>query len=94
MPYFVDGQHNKDVLGGHFKVDLNSVHLVRVTTRDNKHRLWVAGTSREEAVDRVLGAVPEGWSARLLDGCLKPRQDALRGMIPGEVRELSKNDQH
>ena len=47
MPYFVDGQHNKDVLGGHFKVDLNSVHLVRVTTRDNKHRLWVAATSRE-----------------------------------------------
>ena len=51
-----------------FKVDLNSVHLVRVTTRDNEQRLWAAATSREEAVDRVLGAVPEGWNARLLDG--------------------------
>jgi hypothetical protein len=94
MPYFADGQHNQDVLGGHSKVDLNSVHLVRVTTRDNEPRLWVAATSREEAVDRVLGAVPEGWSARLLNGCLKPRRAALRGMIQGEVRELSKNDQH
>ena len=58
-------------------------------THDRKHRLWAAATSREEAVDRVLAAIPDGWSARLLDGCLKPRQDAVLTMIPGEVRELS-----
>jgi hypothetical protein len=71
-------------------VDLNSVHLVRVTTRDNEQQLWAVATSREEAVDRVLGAVPKGWNARLLDGSLKPRRDAVHDMIPGEVRELSK----
>ena len=72
--------------------DMNSdcVHLVRVTTSDGESRLWAAATSREEAVEHVLQAVPDGWSARLMDGTLKPQPDAIQTMNSGEVRELAK----
>jgi hypothetical protein len=69
-------------------VDPNLVYLVRVTTHDGKRCLWAAATSRDEAVGRVLRVFPEGCSARLLDGFLKPRRDVVLAMIPGEVREL------
>jgi hypothetical protein len=69
-------------------MNAQSIHLVRVTTDDRKRQLWAAATSREEAVDRVLDALPEGWAARLMDDALKPRGDAVRGMSAGEVREL------
>jgi len=71
-------------------LDPKLVHLVRVTTADQEPQLWAVATSREEAVDRVLNAIPIGWNARLLDGALKVRQDIIRTMTPGEVRELSK----
>ena len=69
-------------------MNTHSIHLVRVTTDDRTHQLWAAATSREEAVDRVLDAIPEGWAARLLDRSLEPRENAVRGMTAGEVREL------
>ena len=31
------------------------------------HQLWVAATPREESVAMVLDAVPEEWTATLLD---------------------------
>lgn len=43
-------------------LDAGRFHLVRVTTDDRTHQLWAAATSREEAVDRVLDAIPEGWA--------------------------------
>ena len=67
----------------------NDVHLVRVTTDDGEGRLWAAATLREEAAGRVLEVIPEGWSARLLDEHLKARQDVIRSMRPGELRDLS-----
>jgi hypothetical protein len=42
------------------------VQLVRVTTDDREHQLWVAAASREEAITLALDAVPEGWAAVLL----------------------------
>ncbi|MBV9459762.1 MAG: hypothetical protein JO141_19890 [Bradyrhizobium sp.] len=69
-------------------MNAHGIHLVRVTPDDRKHRLWAAATSREEAVDRVLEVIPEGWAARLLDHSFKPREDAVRDMTAGEVREL------
>jgi hypothetical protein len=69
-------------------MNAHSIHLVRVTTDDLTHQLWAAATSREEAVNRVLDAIPEGWTARLLDDALKPRETAVVGMSAGEVREL------
>jgi hypothetical protein len=71
-------------------VDAHPVHLVRVTTDDLEQRLWAAATSRDDAVDCVLNAVPEGWTARLMDETLAPRAAAVQGMIAGEVRELSR----
>ena len=43
------------------------VHLVRVITDDLGYQIWVAATSREGAVSRVLDGVPEGWTASLLE---------------------------
>jgi hypothetical protein len=71
-------------------VDRERVHLVRVTTNDGERRLFAAATLREEAVGRVLEAIPDGWRARLLDDFLKPRQDIVLTMVPGEVRELAR----
>jgi hypothetical protein len=66
-----------------------NIYLVRVTTDDQEHRVWAAATSREEAVDRVLDRVPEGWTARLMEDHGDAGQDGLYGMKPGELRELS-----
>ena len=67
-----------------------NIYLVRVTTDDREHRLWAAATSRKQAVDRVLDEVPEGWTARLMDDRGDAGHDALIGMKPGEIRELSR----
>jgi hypothetical protein len=42
---------------------LGDVHLVRVITDDLEYQIWVAATSRDDAVSRVLDCVPEGWTA-------------------------------
>ena len=64
------------------------IHLVRVTTDDRKHQLWAAATPRDQAVDRVLDAIPEGWTAILLDEPMRPSQETTVRMAAGEVREL------
>jgi len=43
---------------------------------------------RDEAVSRVLDALPEGWSAVLLP--LRPIDGSRLNMQPGEIRELKK----
>jgi hypothetical protein len=43
------------------------IQLVLVTPDDRDHEVWAALTSSEEAISRVLAAVPTGWSASLLD---------------------------
>jgi Trp operon repressor len=65
------------------------VHLVRVTTDDEKHQLWVAAASSETAVNLVLNAIPEGWTATLLPDLLAPEEMEQLKMRPGEVREIS-----
>jgi hypothetical protein len=70
-----------------------SLHLVRVTTDDREHQLWVAATPREEAVTQVLHAIPEGWTAALLSNRLKPAEVEALNMKAGEVRELTVNRQ-
>ena len=64
------------------------IHLVRVTTDDRVHQLWAAATLREEAAAMVLNAIPEGWTAVLLDTRLRPAEAAFLEMKPGEIREL------
>jgi hypothetical protein len=75
---------------GCLNVGSNAVHLVRVTTAGGNEQLWAAATSRDEAVGRVLKAVPTGCNARLMDDRLKPRHEVVTTMTPGEVRELAK----
>lgn len=68
-----------------------NAHFVRVTTDDREHHIWAAATSREDAIDRVLDQVPEGWSACFIEDA-EPHLRAVIDMAPGEVRELRKED--
>ena len=66
------------------------IYLVRVTTDDREHQLWVAAaTSQNEAINLVLRAVPEGWTAAPLSNKLKPAEIEALNMMPGEVPELT-----
>lgn len=65
------------------------VHLVRVITDDREHQLWAAATSRQDAVTRVLNAIPEGWTASLLDGELQPLEAKVLNLALGTVREIT-----
>jgi hypothetical protein len=69
----------------------DSVHLVRVITDDREHQLWVAATSREDAVTEVLNAIPEGWAASLLTNKLSPVEVEALNLRSGEVREITLN---
>ena len=70
-------------------MNIDGIHLVLVTTDDREHQLWAAATSRDEAVNRVLDAVPEGWAAKLLDAPMKALERASVNISPGEVCDLS-----
>jgi hypothetical protein len=64
------------------------VQLVRVTTDDRAFEVWAAATSSEEACSRILNAVPEGWSASLLDTRLTSQERTDLKLQAGEVRKL------
>jgi hypothetical protein len=64
------------------------VYLVRVTTDDREHRLWVAMASPEGAVSLVLDAIPEGWTASLLPERLTPSEVEALDLKLGEAREI------
>jgi hypothetical protein len=66
------------------------VHLVRVIADDRRDQLWAAACRREDAVNQVLNAVPEGWTATLLPNRLEPLEEQMLNLKPGEVVELSK----
>ena len=61
----------------------SDVHLVRVI------QIWVAATSRDEAVSRVLDCVPE--VERIVIGPeAQPNEVAVPKLQPGDTRELRK----
>lgn len=64
-----------------------NVQLVRVTTDDGEKQLWLAATPREDAVDRVLDAIPEGWAASLVECHPSDEVVAAWDMTAGEVRQ-------
>jgi hypothetical protein len=68
---------------------LGRVYLVRVTTDDRKHLLYATAGAREDAVNQVLNAIPEGWSASLLPNRVSPVEVAALNLMPGDVRELT-----
>ena len=68
----------------------DGIYLVRVTTDDREHQLWVAAaTSESDALNLVLNAVPEGWTASPTSNRLKPGEIEVLNLKLGEVRELS-----
>jgi hypothetical protein len=63
---------------------MQRVHLIRVMTDKGEHQIWLAATGRNEAVDRVLDAVPEDgapawYSANYAPTKLGVKSDAGRG---------------
>jgi hypothetical protein len=56
-----------------------------------EHQLWAAACPQDEAVEQILNAVPEGWTAALLPNRLKPTEIEALNMKAGEVRELTLN---
>jgi hypothetical protein len=71
-----------------FKTD---VYLVRVLTDDRTSRLWVAaGSSPENAVNLVLDAIPERWSAAPALELLTPAEIEELNLEQGEVHEITR----
>ena len=73
------------------KPHVDNVRVVLVTTDNCDHQIWMTATAREKvAVDRILDAIPEGWTASLLDIKLSPRERSQLRLQAGEVRKLSR----
>jgi hypothetical protein len=89
LEHLPDGPHIPDMaqsfVGGFHLVEVKTDELVRGLP---KKQLWVAATKRDQAITLVLAAVPEGWTAVLLDTRLEPEEAALLNSRPGDVREL------
>jgi hypothetical protein len=67
-----------------------TVYLVRVTTDDRIHQLWVAAASSDEgALTLVLNSIPEGWTAAVLSNKLNQMEIEALNLKPGQVREIS-----
>ena len=67
-----------------------TAYLVRVTTDNRTHQLWVAAASSDEgALTLVLNSIPEGWTAAVLSNKLKPIEIAALNLKPGQAREVS-----
>lgn len=70
-------------------------HLLQVTTDDGECQFWLAAGTEEQAVQLVLDAIPEGWTAKLMHSGLTTREEAaalglIVGLVPGEAREVSR----
>jgi hypothetical protein len=68
------------------------IFLIRVTTDNREHQLWAAAaSSQEEAINLILNAVPDGWTAAPLPNKLKPAEIEALSMEAGNVRQLTLN---
>ncbi|WP_082747312.1 hypothetical protein [Bradyrhizobium macuxiense] len=63
------------------------IHLVRVTSDDGERQIWLAACARDEAVNKVLDADPEGWAASLVQRQLSAEDSEALNMKAGEVRK-------
>ena len=63
---------------------------MRVITDDRRYKLWAVAALRDEAIDRVLDAIPEGWVAAFYDGGERGNRILeVLNLEPGEVREIT-----
>lgn len=69
----------------------SSFTVVQATGDDTTTQIWVALAKPSQALTLVLAAVPEGWTAEVLDVALTPTQqrtfEELR-LAPGDVYRL------
>ncbi|UEM08316.1 hypothetical protein J4G43_026255 [Bradyrhizobium barranii subsp. barranii] len=76
----------------------NSFTIVEVTADgmppdEPKHQIWVAVAKPSQALTLVLAAVPEGWTAEVLDIALTAEQQRRFQELkldPGDVYRLTK----
>ncbi|MCC8941597.1 hypothetical protein H8A99_35475 [Bradyrhizobium sp. Arg68] len=59
---------------------------MRVRTDDGDVEIWLAATPIDEALDRVLDVIPEGWTVSLDPRQIGPEQIAVLNMTIGEIR--------
>jgi hypothetical protein len=67
------------------------VHVVQVRTDGyprGELQLWFAAEPRDKAVNKVLSAVPEGWTARLTRAQLALSEVETLQLPPGTVRQF------
>ena len=70
------------------QANANEVCLVRVLTDERMHQVWMVAAAEDRAVSLVLDAVPEGWSASLIDEKLTPQEIGCLRLRPVEIRRL------
>lgn len=71
----------------------SSFTVVQVTADDNKTEIWIALAKPSQAITLVLAAVPEGWTAEVLNVALTAAQQRMfeeLNLEPGDVRRLDK----
>ncbi|WP_029084119.1 hypothetical protein [Bradyrhizobium sp. th.b2] len=76
----------------------NSFAVVEVTADDlspdvAKRQIWIALAKPSQALTLVLAAVPEGWTAELLDVEVTGKQERMFEQLnlkPGDVYRLTK----
>jgi len=52
-------------------------------------QIWIAVAPPEQALEMVLAAVPEGWTARFAEGYLTESEVKRLKLSPGDVRALT-----
>ncbi|MET4211629.1 MULTISPECIES: hypothetical protein [unclassified Bradyrhizobium] len=68
----------------------NSFTVVEVASDGAKTEIWIALAKPSQAPTLVLAAVPEGWTAEVLDIALTAEQLMFEelNLEPGDVRRL------
>ncbi|WP_245471196.1 hypothetical protein [Bradyrhizobium genosp. SA-3] len=71
----------------------NTFTVVQVTADDTTTQIWIALAKPSQAITLVLAAVPEGWTAEVLNVAMSPKQQRLFEQLnlqPGDVHRLDK----
>jgi hypothetical protein len=71
----------------------NSFSVVQVTSDDTETQIWIALAKPSQALTLVLAALPEGWTAEVLDVALTAEQQRMfdeLNLQPGDVHRLDK----
>jgi hypothetical protein len=70
-----------------------SFTVVQVTADDGKTQIWITLAKPSQAPTLVLAAVPEGWTAEVLNVALTAEQQRMfeeLNLEPGDVHRLDR----